>query len=346
MNNTIIIKMLTAFLVFSFLAGTGVAFAQDSDDFLPLDKANAVIEDDSSATSPTAVIQTRPFFTRNLKWGTIAILASIAAGFCLRSKQTRGLRIVFLLASLVVLGFYNGACPCPILSVMQTVRLAVGKSVSWKSLVYFVGLIPVTYIFGKVWCGWVCHMGALQEFIFLPSRFDLFRSVRAQKVMRLMRYILLAALIAWVAITKYPKWCIYDPFKTAFSLSSVTSVGWYLLGLLLVSSLFIYRPFCKAACPIGLMLGWVTKIPGASVIGLGRKCPQCMSCVKSCRIDAIIEDDKKYSVDNQECIACGECIDTCRLGGMRLFRKGSAHPSKFSCDDHPLMDDHSCISDE
>ncbi|MCK4538792.1 MAG: 4Fe-4S binding protein, partial [Candidatus Krumholzibacteria bacterium] len=240
MNNSLIIRMIAAILIFSSLSGAGAAFAQDSDEFLPPDKANAIIDDDSAATSPADNVRTRPFFTKNLKWALIAIAASIAAGFCLRSKRTRSMRIVFLLASLIVLGFYNGACPCPILSVMQTVRMAVGEAVNWKNLVYFVGLIPVTYIFGKVWCGWVCHMGALQEFIFLPSRFNLFRSARAQKVMRITRYILLVALIVWVAITKSPKWCVYDPFRTAFRLSSITPVGWYLLGLLLISSLFIY----------------------------------------------------------------------------------------------------------
>ncbi|HSG29650.1 MAG TPA: 4Fe-4S binding protein, partial [Candidatus Krumholzibacterium sp.] len=267
-----------------------------------------------------------------LRWALVAISASILAGICLRFRATRNLRILFLLGSLVVLGFYNGACPCPILSVMHTVRMAMGKMVRWQNLVYFVGLIPVTYIFGRVWCGWVCHMGALQEFIFLPSRFDMLRSRKAQKVFRVTRYLLLAGLIFWVASTGAPRWCRYDPFKTAYTLFSATRTGWVLLGLVLVSSLFVYRPFCRIACPIGLMLGWVSRIPGASVVGLAAACPVCLSCARACRIDAITQEKRSYTVDNEDCNGCGECMDACRIGGMALYRKSGSHPTTYKVD--------------
>ncbi|MCU0640316.1 MAG: 4Fe-4S binding protein, partial [Candidatus Krumholzibacteria bacterium] len=162
-----------AFVLMAALTTVRAAAQADADEFLPLESSHAVIDSAAPrcADSAQAAPAGRPFFNRQLKWATIAILASIAAGFLVRFKHTRRLRLVFLLASLVVLGFYNGACPCPIQSFMNFVRLAVGKAVSWKSLAYFAGLIPVTYIFGKTWCGWVCHMGALQEFLHLPARF-------------------------------------------------------------------------------------------------------------------------------------------------------------------------------
>ncbi len=304
------------------------------DEFLPLDRSNAIV--DSSSTLGADSLPGGnggpagpPFFNNQLKWATIAILSSVAAGFLVRFRSTRRLRIVFLLASLAVLGFYNGACPCPIQSLMNFVRLLIGKAVSWKSLVYFAGLIPVTYIFGKTWCGWVCHMGALQEFLHLPSKFKPFGSVRATRVMRISRWMLLAALVAWVAMTQVAIWCRYDPFKVAYTLSSGTTAGWILLGLLLVLSLFIHRPFCRAACPIGLALGWVSRIPGASVLGPGMECTGCLSCVKACRIGAIVQDGSSYSLDNGECVACGDCIDACRPGGIRFFRKSGKHPATY-----------------
>lgn len=325
-----------AFMLSAGLASALAPARADADEFLPLESSHAVIDSASpqcadSAHAARTAPAGRPFFNRQLKWATIAILASIAAGFLVRFKRTRRLRIVFLLASLAVLGFLNGACPCPIQSFMNFVRLAIGKTVSWKSLAYFAGLIPVTYVFGKTWCGWVCHMGALQEFLHLPARFTLPRSARAIRAMRAIRLILFAALIAWVAVTKVAAWCRYDPFRVAYTLSSATTVGWVLLGLLVLLSLFIYRPFCRAFCPIGLALGWVARIPGASVLGLGRECPVCLSCGKACRIDAIIQDGDSYSLDNTECVACGDCMDACRLGGLSFFRKNKKHPSKFRC---------------
>lgn len=300
--------------------------------FFPVDSANSIFDDVVVPPETQPAARPYPLFNRQLKWAMIAISASIIAGILVRFKTTRKLRSLFLLASLVILGFYNGACPCPIQSLMNIIRITVGKTVRWQNLIYFLGLIPVTYLFGKVWCGWVCHMGALQEFLFLPSRFNLLRSPEAQRVMRIMRYILLVALIVWVAVRKFAVWCLYDPFRVAFNLSSHNMTGWILLALLLLSSLFVYRPFCRAFCPIGLILGWITKLPGASVIGLGGQCSSCMSCEKDCRIDAIIQKGCVFVLDNQECIACGDCIDACNPGVLRFFRKGKGGAQDtFTC---------------
>ncbi|MBN2071403.1 MAG: 4Fe-4S binding protein [Candidatus Krumholzibacteriota bacterium] len=267
----------------------------------------------------------------HLKWALISLIASIVAGFLVRFESTRRLKTLFLLLSIVILGFYNGACPCPIQSLMNVVRISTGKNVKWQNLVFFIGLLPVTWFFGRIYCGWICHMGALQEFIFLPSRFNLLRSSRAQKILRYARYVFLAALVSWVAVKKFAVWCLYDPFRVAFKLSSYNLTGWILLGLLLLSSLFIYRPFCRGFCPIGLILGWVTKIPGARVIGQSKECTLCMACANKCRIDAIVRDGNSFVMDNQECVVCGDCLDACRINGLGLYRKDREHPGSFSC---------------
>ena len=79
-------------------------------------------------------------------------------------------------------------------------------------------------------------------------------------------------------------------------------LGWVLLAALLVASVLIHRPFCKTVCPIGLLLGWVSKIPGASVLGPGDHCLGCSACNGACRINAITREAKASVLDNQECI--------------------------------------------
>ncbi len=270
-------------------------------------------------------------FNFQLKWALIAISMSVAAGICVRNRRARKLRPFFLLASIVLLGFYNGACPCPIQSLMNIVRIFTGKKVLWQSLVYFVGLIPVTYIFGRVWCGWVCHMGALQEFLYLPGRFRLTIGDRTRAAMRTAQYILLAALVVWVAVTKVAVWCRYDPFRVAYNLYSSNTVGWILLAVLVLLSLFVHRPFCRIACPIGLVLGWLARLPGASVIGLKKQCAGCLSCKKVCEIDAITGEGCSMTLENAECNSCGDCIDACKISGLEFARKGKSHPARLKC---------------
>ncbi|HKK82058.1 MAG TPA: 4Fe-4S binding protein [Prolixibacteraceae bacterium] len=266
-------------------------------------------------------------------WWILSILAyTILAGIMVRYKSTRNLRGVFLLISFVVLGFYRGGCPCPIMSLHHTLFSLFGIEVNWIGMIWLLGLIPITYFFGKVWCGWVCHLGALQEFLYLPGKFKMLQTEKAQRIMRIVRIVLLVALVLQVLITKTNLFKTIDPFKVAFNLRSVNIMGWILLGLLIVSSVFMYRPFCKTMCPIGLILGWVSKIPGASVLAPRKStCVACKTCDVSCSINAITRNGRYSVLDNQECIACGNCVADCKKGSMSFFRNSDKYGSKSTC---------------
>lgn len=266
-----------------------------------------------------------------LKWVLISFFFTILAGFLVRNKSTRNLRGLFLVSSLVVYGFYKGACPCPIMSFQNVFLFFIGTDVHWTKFLWFLGLIPITYVFGKVWCGWICHLGALQEILFHPGKVKILQSEKAQKVMRFLRMFFLVALVVQIFITKSNLYKDIDPFKVAFNFYSSNLTGWILLGLLLVSSVFIYRPFCKTLCPIGLILGWVTKIPGASVVGIKGKCASCALCNGACKINAITRDEKQSVIENQECISCGECLDSCKQSGLAFVRKNKNHNDKVIC---------------
>ena len=266
-----------------------------------------------------------------LKWVLGILFFTILSGFLVRNTKTRNLRGFFLIASIVILGFYRGACPCPISSVQNLFLALMGVPINWETLVWFLALIPITYIFGRVWCGWICHLGALQELIYLPTKIKVLQSEKAQKIMRIMRIFFLILLIIQLFITKDIAYIKIDPFKVAFNLFSTNTTGWVLLALTLITSVFIYRPFCKTVCPIGLILGWVSKIPKASVIGINDNCSACKICNNTCKINAITRDEKVSVLENQECIACGECLTDCRKDALNFFRKNKEHNDKFQC---------------
>jgi len=266
-----------------------------------------------------------------LQW-VLGILAfTILAGFLVRNPKTRKYRVFFLLASVVILGFYRGACPCPIMSFQNLILAIRGVDVSWQSLVWFLALIPITYFFGKVWCGWICHLGALQEFLF-RGKMEILKGRKSQNVLRYVRIGVLVVLVAQLLITQTNVFVHYDPFKVAYNLFSASTLGYVLLGVMLVSSVFINRPFCRTVCPIGLVLGWVSLIPGASVIGVKKdKCVGCNQCNTACHIHAITRENKVSRLVNQDCIACGECMDACKNNGLTFFQLGKSHPNNVIC---------------
>jgi ferredoxin len=262
------------------------------------------------------------------RWVLGILFATLVAGLLVRFSATRNLRAVFLTCSVAVLGFYKGACPCPIQSLQYSILNLLGHDYKWQTLVYLLGLLPLTYFFGRVFCGWICHMGALQEFLFLGNRLRFLQSERAQRVMRAVRAVALFALMVQLAVTQTNLYKKIDPFAVLFNFNSLYAAGWVLVGVLLVASVLIHRPFCKTLCPIGLILGWIAKLPGASVLGPNHQCVGCSVCNAACRINAITRDGKRSILENQECIRCGECLDGCRKSSLTFHRRGGAHPAR------------------
>jgi len=286
-------------------------------------------------------------FTSAFWWVFGILCATILAGFLVRNKFTRRFRIPFLLASIVFLGVYKGTCPCMISSFENTVLVFAGVEVNWINLLWFLGLIPITYIFGRVFCGWICHLGALQEFLFRPGKWTVFTGDRSVKVMKIIQYVLFVALVIQLVVQQKIFWCKIDPFLAIYQIMLAYNfeiLSGILIGLLLVTSLISYRPFCRSACPVGLMLGWIEKIPGASVIGLSGNCINCTQCRKACNINAIYSKGKEYILNNEECIACGECLDACKKTGLSFFRRSKVHRSKINlCKNSGFCNNLNCL---
>ena len=306
-------------IMISWILIQGIALAQEPV-FLPLDQLQT--GGPAMATEFSEVIALdKPDTSHSLDpflYPVGALLFTILAGILVRFKHTRWARPLFLMGSLVVLGFINGGCPCPISGFQHILLAGLGQDFKINAILWFVGIVLVTYFFGRVWCGWVCHLGALQEFIYRSNRFEFLRSSGAQNIMRWTRYVLFTALVIQLVATKDIQFNHIDPFRVAFNLSSFHPTGWILLGFLIATSLFIYRPFCRAACPIGLLLGLVHRLPGAALIGKTEQCVECRSCQKVCLSQAI---DGHAMVSNGDCIVCGDCLNGCKKEGLSQSRK-------------------------
>jgi polyferredoxin len=146
--------------------------------------------------------------------------------------------------------------------------------------------------------------------------------------MLLLRWVALAALIVQLLTTRTNLFKKIDPFVVLFNFNSPTLIGWVLLGVLLVTSILIHRPFCKTVCPIGLILGWVSKLPGASILGPSEQCLGCSTCNSVCKINAITRDGRRSILENQECIRCGDCLTNCKRSSLSFHFKGKSHPGR------------------
>ncbi|MCD4707716.1 MAG: 4Fe-4S binding protein [Candidatus Sabulitectum sp.] len=161
-------------------------------------------------------------------------------------------------ASLMILGFGVQGCFCP-LGTFQYAFTSEGLTFLGLSG-FLIFLLPLVFsaFFGRIFCGWVCPMGAVQEFLYsihIPGRFS--PSGKLHNKLKYLSTFILIALIAVILLDRFGvvslKWsapfCAIDPFHTIFTL--FLSGNMIIAGVTIILAIFIRRFFCRYFCFYG-----------------------------------------------------------------------------------------------
>ncbi len=175
-------------------------------------------------------------------------------------------------------------------------------------LVLFLGVL-----FGPVFCGWICPLGTIQEWIgkigkkIFKQRYNHAIPYRIDRVLRYLRYAVLAWVVYMTAHTGVLVFSNIDPYYSLFNFWTGEAAigGLIILGITLLGSLFVERPWCKYACPYGALLGLTNLIRIFSIRRKESTCIQCKLCTQHCPMN--IQVDTSKTVRNHQCISCLEC---------------------------------------
>ena len=239
------------------------------------------------------------------RWAPVIRLV-LLLGLVLYAFFAKGARVggVTLGVTLIYLGFFDGG----FLSVSHiTSGIIVGPGVYLRdmALLFMVGFTVVTtLLFGRVFCGFLCPFGALQDFItrIVPRRLQRRVPQRIHDRAIYVKYgillliVGLAAAPAQIAVYQY-----FEPFGTVFYLSS-SPLLWSIAGGFLVASAVVPRFYCRYACPLGAALGVASFL---SIFRIGRveQCAPCKVCEYACPTGAI----RGSEIDFKECVRCNIC---------------------------------------
>ena len=227
-------------------------------------------------------------------------------------------------------------------------------------------LLLLTFVFGRVYCSVICPLGVFQDAVsWLRGRLrkkDRFR-FRFRKEHRLLRYgVLLAFVLAFIfgagcfaaLIEPYsafgrmvnalaaPLWQWANNGLAAIS-EHFSSYAFYnkevwlrSLPLLIVSLLTLVvlvvlawvggRSWCNNICPVGTILGSVSRY---SLFGPkidAGKCVGCHLCDRQCKASCI--NSAEHKVDTSRCVACFDCVDSCHHGAIRYGFRYGRKPTK------------------
>lgn len=206
---------------------------------------------------------------------------------------------------------------CPFGGVVTIYQVATAgtfvQKIHESSFILMVIGFLLAILFGPVFCGWVCPLGTIQEWVsrfgrkHFKRRFNHFVPARLDNVLRYTRYLVLAWVLYMTAVSGTLIFSQYDPYFALFNFwsSEVALGGVLILVATLALSLFVERPWCKYACPYGAVLGLSNLF---RIVGIRRNASTCKAdgaCSIMCPMN--IEVDSKIVVRDHQCISCLEC---------------------------------------
>ncbi len=176
------------------------------------------------------------------------------------------------------------------------------------------GVLILTIFFKRVFCSWVCPLGAVNELITsLRARFAKYNQFGANilKPLYSIKYILLAVIV----IATYRNYDLvfrpYCPYFTAFGLHGHTTevLSYFILANALLITFFIKLGFCRTLCPFGAFLNLFNIRTVFKIYRDEKTCVNCKLCDKACQNEIKISETAK--IDDRGCTMCLNCISAC-----------------------------------
>lgn len=191
---------------------------------------------------------------------------------------------------------------------------------SISAILLLASVIILTLLFGRLYCSLLCPFGILQEF------FSFLRGKKKNSAQGNWGFKYLIAGLTFGALIGGSALLIryIDPYTIFCSAFGITLFGIVTAILVLALVFFKNRFFCTNICPVGAILGLISKLSINKIYIDKDKCISCGTCTDSCPAGCI--DYKEKTVNNETCIKCLKCINVCKENAVHF----GVQPIKFS----------------
>jgi formate hydrogenlyase subunit 6/NADH:ubiquinone oxidoreductase subunit I len=214
-----------------------------------------------------------------------------------------------------------------------------------------IALAILTLVFGRLYCSVICPLGVLQDIFAWFGKKAKKNRYTYSPAKTWLRYIMLALFtvamlmgggIFATIIAPYsafgrivsnllqPLWKWGNNFlaylaERANSYAFYETEVWFkssiTLGIAVATLLVLIvlawrggRTYCNTICPVGTALGFLSRFSWLRPIIDTNKCIDCGLCAKNCKASCI--DVASHQVDMSRCVACMDCIGTCKKHGI------------------------------
>jgi len=247
------------------------------------------------------------------------LLTAIAAITLLAMGKVSNLvRIITLIIFFAIFGVFIGIHPSPLCALTKSLTIyKMSAFLPPPMIVMAAAMILFTLVGNKVFCGWICPLGCLQEITFKLSR-----PIKKIKlpffISNSVRFSLFALFLIYLSLFGTNIYNLFNPFEL---------FHWHLNTYLIIvttvvilASLIYYRPFCHFLCPAGLITWFFEQVSIFKIIKNESRCTHCNKCIKESPCSAIDPIIKDHTII-PDCYACGKCIESCQVDALSFSLK-------------------------
>lgn len=246
-------------------------------------------------------------------------------------------------------------------SVMRFIHIAA------ITLFGFIFILVITALFGRVYCSTICPLGIFQDVVSWISRKikGKKRPYRYDKPKNLLRYSLLVLTIIFLLFGSVFLLNLLDPYSNfgrfatyfirpvagwinnllagtfssfgnyTFFRVSIPPLQWQvmvfpaaMLVLVVWLSYKYGRLYCNTVCPVGTLLGVLSKYSVFRIAIENSGCTNCARCERICKSSCI--DFKTNEIDFSRCVGCMNCLDICPENAIKYYFRGRPVPARVT----------------
>ncbi len=207
-------------------------------------------------------------------------------------------------------------------------------------------LLVVTLVFGRIYCSVICPLGVMQDVFSFFGKRGKRNPYKYKKERRWLRYGVLAVFIIALCLGLNAFTVLISPYSAYGRIAANILKPLYILGnnalayfaerldsyafysvdvwvkslaslavallTLLVLGVLAWRggrTYCNNICPVGTILGMLSRVSLLKIRIAEDKCISCGRCGRYCKASCI--DSKNHTIDYSRCVVCGDCMGQC-----------------------------------
>lgn len=217
-------------------------------------------------------------------------------------------------------------------------------------------LVLLTLLFGRIYCSVICPLGVFQDIISWIAGKRKKNRFRYSPALTWLRYGMLGILVIAFIAGLSPLVTLFAPYSAYGRIASnlfapvwqwgnnvlahfaermdsyafyeteiwLKSLPTFLIAIGTLVVIFVLawrggRTYCNTLCPVGTILGTLSKYSLLKPVIDTEKCNGCGLCARNCKASCI--NSKAHEIDYSRCVACMDCIGKCKQNAISYTRQ-------------------------